>query len=51
MCKIFLYTQTQTKSLKMVVIKMSKVTLYHGTTHDFKKIEVHKGKPFKDLYA
>jgi len=25
------------------------LTLYHGTTHDFKKIDVHKGKPFKDF--
>ncbi|MCL2217091.1 MAG: DUF3990 domain-containing protein [Defluviitaleaceae bacterium] len=24
-------------------------TLYHGTTHNFKKIDVHKGKPFKDF--
>jgi len=25
------------------------LTLYHGTTHDFKIIDVHKGKPFKDF--
>jgi len=25
------------------------LTLYHGTTHDFKKIDVQRGKPFKDF--
>jgi len=25
------------------------LTLYHGTTHDFNKIDVHCGKPFKDF--
>ena len=25
------------------------ITLYHGTTHDFKEIDVMRGKPFKDF--
>ena len=25
------------------------ITLYHGTTHDFKEIDVLRGKPFKDF--
>jgi len=25
------------------------ITLYHGTTHDFKEIDVLKGKPYKDF--
>jgi len=25
------------------------LTLYHGTTHDFKSIDVDKGKPYKDF--
>ena len=25
------------------------IVLYHGTTHDFKEIDVNKGKPFKDF--
>ena len=25
------------------------LTLYHGTTHDFKEIDVRRGKPFKDF--
>ena len=25
------------------------MVLYHGTTHDFKKIDVYKGKPYKDF--
>lgn len=25
------------------------ITLYHGSTHDFDKIDVDKGKPFKDF--
>lgn len=24
-------------------------TLYHGTTHDFTEIDVHRGKPYKDF--
>ncbi|MCL2357581.1 MAG: DUF3990 domain-containing protein [Defluviitaleaceae bacterium] len=27
----------------------STITLYHGTTHCFKKPDIHKGKPFKDF--
>ena len=27
----------------------NKLTLYHGTTHDFKEIDVNRGKPYKDF--
>jgi len=27
----------------------NKLTLYHGTTHDFTEIDVCRGKPFKDF--
>ena len=35
--------------MRMGVEMTNFLTLYHGTTHDFNKIDVQKGKPFKDF--